>query len=46
MMCLCFHNHGYQPGVIVSKHNSAEEAKQSKDVNNLKQCTHVQIEET
>jgi hypothetical protein len=43
---LCSHNHGYQPGVIVSKHNSAEEAKQRKNVNNLKQYTYEQIEET
>ena len=46
MMCSCSHNHGYQPGVIVSKHNSAEEAKQRKNLNNLKQYTFMQIEET
>lgn len=46
MMCSCSHNHGYQPGVIVSKHNSAEEAKQRKNFNNLKQYTCMQMEET
>ena len=46
MMCSCSHSHGYQPGVIVSKHNSAEEAKQRKNFNNLKQYTCMQIEGT